>query len=316
MKNSLFPLIAVFILGCSHYRQSDLIEGSWFQCLKDGTYQEFRIDDNNVIQFSTAFDDHISVFSSKIDESTLIVSGINVSVLNSIDTITVISESSNTIVLKNRFGEKKLTRLSEGISNIDSTNIDRWKSQSLIHFYNRASLTNCLDLRTEEEKKPLVDLDEIEDDFEELVEINEMPNWALPIWKKHTSNFKRLNRLTPNLIEADFTGDGIKDLAVFVMNISNNYQGIMFFVGEKEKVFLAGAGNSFGPGGNDYEWCDSWRLFSDKDTYEMTFLPNGDIEGKSKVILPNPAISIREEEGSGGLIYFDGIEFNWLHQGD
>jgi hypothetical protein len=53
-----------------------------------------------------------------------------------------------------------------------------------------------------------------------------------------------------------------------------------------------------------------------KVTQETTFDSEGDVNGSKEVILERPAISIRETEGSGGLIYYDGKKFIWIHQGD
>ncbi|MBL3656660.1 hypothetical protein [Fulvivirga sediminis] len=49
---------------------------------------------------------------------------------------------------------------------------------------------------------------------------------------------------------------------------------------------------------------------------KTTFKENGDVLGEKKIKLENDAISIREEECSVGLLYFNGTEFIWIHQGD
>src|SRR5690606_8665239 len=98
--------------------------------------------------------------------SSLIVSGINVSVINGIDTLLIIPKSSNVIALRNSYGEFELKRLHVDIPNVDSTDINFWKINVMKGFQIRASQMNCPDLRTEEEKKPLKNLGVIEDDFD------------------------------------------------------------------------------------------------------------------------------------------------------
>jgi predicted Zn-dependent protease len=81
-------------------------------------------------------------------------------------------------------------------------------------------------------------------------------------------------------------------------------------------MFLAGAGNTFGSGGDNFEWADYWEVFDQRITHETTFLENGDVDGSREIKLDHAAISIREDEGSGGLIYFNGEKFISIHQGD
>lgn len=41
-----------------------------------------------------------------------------------------------------------------------------------------------------------------------------------------------------------------------------------------------------------------------------------DVLGSREVELNNPELGIRQAEGSGGLVYFNGQKFVWIHQGD
>lgn len=145
----------------------------------------------------------------------------------------------------------------------------------------------------------------------------ELPDWAKQQFILLSESFEHSCQLSPNILQYDLNSDGVSDIAMFVTKKSDGKTGILFLInGQEKQYFLAGAGNPFGPGDNDYEWADKWRVFEEKVTYEMTFLPNGDIDGTQEVILQNPALSIREDEGSGGLIYYNGSKFVWIHQGD
>jgi hypothetical protein len=316
MKNIYIVLILTLNLGCSKPEKSNNIEGSWYQCLKNGAYQEFKINKDYMIQLTTEFEDQVSFFKSNIQDSLLIVSGINVSVINGTDTLIVIPKSSNTIVFKNRYYEFELRRLNVDIPDIDSTKFDVWKSKTLKNFKTRSDQMNCPDLRTEEEKNPIIELGVIEDDFEDLIDIDELPKWATTKYLKYEQNFERSFKLFPSFLEADFTGDGTTDIAIFVSKKSNEKKGVLFLFGDGDKMFLAGAGNSFGSGGDNFEWADYWEVFDQGISQETTFLENGDVDGSREVKLKNAAISIREDEGSGGLIYFNGEKFISIHQGD
>lgn len=144
-----------------------------------------------------------------------------------------------------------------------------------------------------------------------------LPQWAEERFKSLSNIFERSNQLKPNYIEYDLNGDHILDIAIFVRKKENNKAGILFLIGgEKNVVFLAGAGNSFGSGGNDYTWADNWKLFTKVETHQTTFLPNGDIDSEKVVRLKSSAIRIEEAEGAAGLIYFNGSSFVWIHQTD
>lgn len=254
--------------------------------------------------------------SNQIQGSDMIVAGLNFDLMFRTDTLTVVTITDSSLTLNNQFGDFELKRLNTEIPEIDSLHLDRTVSELLNGFNQRTLSTECPDFRTEEEKNPEIPMGVLEDDFEDIIDIDELPEWASTKLKKYQSAFQRSYRLLPSFLVEDFTGDGAHDIAIFVSKKSNNKQGILFLFGEDDKMFVSGAGNSFGPGGDDFKWADDWELFIESKTFETTFLDNGDVDGSKEMTLSRPAVSIREEEGSGGLIYFNGEKFTWIHQGD
>lgn len=308
-------------MACGTKEASPII-GSWSQCLRDGTYKEFKICNHYTTTSVSDFpehdyDDGISFYKCHIQDSLLIITtGINVDLMNEPETLRFESISYDKITIENKFGISELARLKNEIPDIDSTNIERWSKLYLDEFLERANLANCPDLRTEEEKNPPIELGVIEDDFEDLIDIDELPKWADPIYSKYKQNFERSYLLKPSFLEEDFTGDGKTDIAIFVSKKLDGKKGILFLLQDGDKMFLAGAGNSFGSGGDNFEWADFWKVFDQRITHETTFLENGDVDGSREIKLKHSAISIREDEGSGGLIYFNGEKFIWIHLGD
>jgi hypothetical protein len=164
-------------MACGTQEPSPII-GSWFSCQRDGTYKEFKISEHYITTSISDFQEHdyddgISFYECHIHDSLLIVSkGINVDLMGAPDTLRFESKSYDKIILENQFGSFELTRLKAEIPDIDSANFDRWSKLYLDKFLERAELANCPDIRTEEERTPvLIDLGEIEDDFEELEEV-------------------------------------------------------------------------------------------------------------------------------------------------
>ncbi|UII29901.1 hypothetical protein LVD17_16510 [Fulvivirga ulvae] len=122
--------------------------------------------------------------------------------------------------------------------------------------------------------------------------------------------------LNPLFLEGDFNGDGEKDIVSTLVNSENGKLGLLIIFKSSEEYYIVGAGDGFGVAGDSFEWVDYWEIFDSKTAYETTFLDNGDVEGTREVTIRNVAISIRESEGSGGLIYYDGEKFTWIHQGE
>lgn len=166
------------ILGCESQTTSALI-GSWAECRRDGIYKEFKINQHytttSVSDFQKHdYDDGIAFYKSHIMDSLLIVTkGINVDLINPPETLRFEFINDNQITLTNQFGTSELTRILNENSAIDSSNLVNWRISYLEKFLQRADRTNCPDLRTEEEKSPPVELGNVEDDFEELIDIEE-----------------------------------------------------------------------------------------------------------------------------------------------
>lgn len=156
----------------------------------------------------------------------------------------------------------------------------------------------------------------LEDNFIEVVDMDEpLPDWANKQFDRYRNNYHRLLQVKPTFLEADFNGDGENDVAVFVNNSANDKRGIIFLFRNGQSR-IAGGGSNLGNAGDDFNWSDEWKLIEDKIVYESTFTEDGDALGEKEVELNYPAISLRQDEGSGGLIYFKDSSFVWIHQGD
>lgn len=166
------------------------------------------------------------------------------------------------------------------------------------------------------ETNPTIEKGVIEDGFEEIIDSTRLPNWAAFKYGKYEDRLEQLHSLDPTYLEADFTGDGAMDISLYVSDRSNDMKGILFLLGDSDSTHIVGCGNSFGPGIDNLEWIDFWKVVDRGLTQEITFLDNGDVEGSRDVMLKHSALSVREEEGSGGLIYYNGEAFIWIHQGD
>src|SRR6059058_2446681 len=69
-------------------------------------------------------------------------------------------------------------------------------------------------------------------------------------------------RLNPFYLRGDFNGDGEIDVAVLVKQRSTGKVGIAIVYGGTNKVTILGAGTAIGNGGDDFEWMDTWQIYS------------------------------------------------------
>src|SRR5947209_5215326 len=97
-----------------------------------------------------------------------------------------------------------------------------------------------------------------------LVQIHDIPERIQTaitngsLGKKYDVSF----HLSPFYLRGDFNGDGTIDVAVLIKQRSTGKLGIAIIDGVTNKVAILGAGTAIGNGGDDFEWMDSWRVYS------------------------------------------------------
>ncbi len=171
---------------------------------------------------------------------------------------------------------------------------------------------SCAAANTDRKRKPVKP-----NNSTEQLEVDEpLPNWAYKTFSRFKKDYKRSDQFTPSYLTDDFSGDGNEDIAIFIANRSSDQKGILYIFRKGRRAFLLGAGQASEELSEDLNWTDTWSVFKDRKTYETTFLENGDIDGSKEIFLERSAIELREDEGSGGLIYFNGEKFIWIHRGD
>jgi hypothetical protein len=122
-------------------------------------------------------------------------------------------------------------------------------------------------------------------------------------------NYDLSLRINPFYLRGDFNGDGKIDVAVLVKQRSTGKLGIAIVHGATDKVTLLGAGTAIGNGGDDFEWMDTWQVYS------KSFVNKQPVE-KSGQHLRGDALLVSKREAASALIYWNGKNYVWLQQGD
>jgi hypothetical protein len=115
--------------------------------------------------------------------------------------------------------------------------------------------------------------------------------------KKYDLSF----HVNPSYLERDFDGDGKMDAAVLVKERSTGKLGIAIVDGQTGKVAILGAGIGIGNGGDDFEWMDSWQVYS---------------KTRNVPRLRGDALLVEKSEAASALIYWNGKRYVWSQQGD
>lgn len=114
------------------------------------------------------------------------------------------------------------------------------------------------------------------------------------------------HRINPFYLCGDFNGDGKIDVAVLVKQRSTGKTGIAIINGATDEVTVLGSGTAIGNGGDDFEWMDSWEMYSKGRMDSGTSVPK----------LRGDALLVSKSEAASALIYWNGKRYVWLQQDD
>lgn len=126
-----------------------------------------------------------------------------------------------------------------------------------------------------------------------------------PLGKKYDCSF----RVNPSYLSGDFNGDGKMDTAILIKERSSGKFGIAVVHGGIERITILGAGIGIGNGGDNFEWMDSWQVYSKTHVGHFrgeTGLPH----------LRGDALFVEKSEAASALIYWNGKRYVWSQQGD
>lgn len=167
-------------LGCSsNNEEENALLGHWSMCHRDGKYaeqinneKEFVVLDQNLEQDSIPY---ISIYKYWMENDSVYGVGLSENTIK-IDTfkfyIDIISD--NQIVLSSQYLKYDLHKINSRFDEVSEPVSNEWIKNAYSGFEERRKRKNCLDLRSEEEKKPPPFGYYVEDEFEDLIDFDSL----------------------------------------------------------------------------------------------------------------------------------------------
>ena len=124
----------------------------------------------------------------------------------------------------------------------------------------------------------------------------EPPAWAIKSFnKKLSARYELSQKMEPFFCVGDFNGDGKSDVALLIKEKATAKIGIAIVEGGERKIKIIGAGKSFGNGGDDFSWMDTWSVRRSDKLDELY---------------------VAKSEAASALIHWDGSKYRWRQEGD
>jgi len=142
-----------------------------------------------------------------------------------------------------------------------------------------------------------------------FAEEQSLPAWLREALAASARDVVPCSCLNPFYQRGDFDGDGRADYAVLVRHARTGKRGIAFVHRGGVAVYVVGAGNPIGRGGDDFSWMDAWRVF------ERRPVPRGATGGAAPT-LRGDGLMVEKTESASAVLWWDGRGYRWYQQGD
>ena len=116
-------------------------------------------------------------------------------------------------------------------------------------------------------------------------------------------------------IKEDFNGDNFEDIAFPIKELSSGKMGFVIIHGKTNEINIVGAGKVIKKAlGDNMDYIDIWELSRENEVTGTDEDENGDLIETPVIFLKFPSIRIEKSELGGGLIFWNGKEYEYLHQ--
>jgi hypothetical protein len=134
--------------------------------------------------------------------------------------------------------------------------------------------------------------------------VRNVPPWALEaLGAQFQTQYEWYDRVNPFYQRGDFDGDGQTDVALLIRHKITRKVGIVFVHKATRAVHIVGAGTALGNGGDDFAWLGAWHVEEGPPLERISGF-HGEV------------LYVEKPESAGGLIYWDGHNYQWIQWGD
>jgi hypothetical protein len=146
-----------------------------------------------------------------------------------------------------------------------------------------------------------------------------VPNWLIESGvlseNKLMGKYEIDIRLNPFYLEEDFNGDEVLDIALPIKEIKTGKIGFAIVHGGSFEVHLVGAGKHISNAlSDDMNYINIWKINRLRENSGTDIDEYGDLIETPILYLNHASISIAASEVGGGIIFWNGKEYEYLHQ--
>ena len=120
--------------------------------------------------------------------------------------------------------------------------------------------------------------------------------------------YKFDNRFNPLYLETDLNGDGIIDIAIPIFEIKTKKNGFAIIHGKTKETYIIGSGTKVKNGhSDDMSYINLWNINRKRKN-------EPGIDNDKPLIIKNNSLKILKSEVGGGIIFWNGTEYEYFHQ--
>jgi len=132
-----------------------------------------------------------------------------------------------------------------------------------------------------------------------------LPEWACnaAFEAKLHKQYDIYSRINPFFINADFNGDGLLDIAIWVTEKKSKKLGIVVLHNGNKLPFVMGAGKVWEERGDDFKYLDMWSTIPKGEVFDSGY------EANRRVQLQGDALILTKSDSASFAIYWDGTKY-------
>ena len=150
---------------------------------------------------------------------------------------------------------------------------------------------------------------------------NSLPEWFMKTFEERNLNKKYdlVSFIEPEILEGDFDGDSLNDIATLIVEKNSNLKGILVINQKSNFICVINSNSTIclkNPQDfHDASWITNWKIYNDDKITEIK-VKNNEIKSSKEKDVKHKSILISEEEFGiplfKKLLFWDGKQYSWI----